>query len=375
MSLKILIVDDSRFFRRRVTEMLSVDPTMEVVGEAADGAEAIDLALKLKPDVITMDIEMPVMDGITATKRILAVNYIPILMFSSLTNEGAKYTFDSLEAGAVDYLPKKFEEFASNLQEAGKKLCEKIKAVASAKKPVKSAAAPAIASKKPAASAGVARKPARAGQSRHQANRTAPAARQHEEPNIKKGATKIVAIGTSTGGPVALQKILASLPADFSAAMLLVQHMPSSFTGPFAERLNNMCKISVREAQDGDEIKPGLALLAPGGQQMEVKRSGDRAFVHVFPAKTGQSYKPCIDITFTSLANQLLGKTLAIILTGMGSDGCEGVLQLKDKGSQVWVQDEETSVVYGMPAAVVDSGAADYIYSIEEIATYLSEKV
>lgn len=375
MSLKVLIVDDSRFFRRRVTEMLSIDPTIKVVGEAADGAEAVDMALKLKPDVITMDIEMPVMDGITATRRILAVNYIPILMFSSLTNEGAKYTFDSLEAGAVDYLPKKFEEFANNLQEAGTKLCEKIRAVASAKRPTKSPIATATSSAKVGESAGVAKKVNKSTSTRHQANRTATAARQHEEPKIKKGTTKIVAIGTSTGGPVALQKLLSSLPADFPAAILLVQHMPSSFTGPFADRLNGMCKIAVREAQDGDEIKPGLALLAPGGQQMEVKKSGERAFVHVFPATVGQSYKPCIDITFTSLANQLLGKTLAIILTGMGSDGCDGVLQLKDKGSQVWVQDEETSVVYGMPAAVVDAGAADYIYSIDEIATYLAERV
>lgn len=375
MSLKVLIVDDSRFFRRRVTEMLSVDPTMIVVGEAADGAEAVDMALKLKPDVITMDIEMPVMDGITATKRILAVSYIPILMFSSLTNEGARYTFESLEAGAVDYLPKKFEEFANNLQEAGTKLCEKIKAVASAKRQPRSSAGTTATSARLRDSTAIPDKANRAAKSRHQANRTAPVAREHEEPNLKKGSTKLVAIGTSTGGPVALQKLLAALPANFPAAILLVQHMPSSFTGPFAERLNNMSKISVREAQDGDEIKPGLALLAPGGQQMEVKKSGDRFFVHIFPAVEGQSYKPCIDITFTSIANQRPGKTLAIILTGMGSDGCEGVLQLKDNGSQVWVQDEETSVVYGMPAAVVDAGVADYIYSIDEIATYLAEKV
>lgn len=373
MSLNILIVDDSRFFRRRVTEMLSVDPTMKVVGEAADGAEAVELALKLKPDVITMDIEMPVMDGITATKKILAVNYVPILMFSSLTNEGAKYTFDSLEAGAVDYLPKKFEEFANNLQEAGNKLCEKIRTVAAAKrkeKPVRESEHQSNLKRSITSKA-----TSKTAKSRHYANRTAPAARQHEEPDIKKGAIKIVAIGTSTGGPVALQKLLTSLPANFSASLLLIQHMPSSFTGPFAERLNNMSKISVKEAQDGDEIKPGSALLAPGGQQMEVKKSGEKFIVKVFPAQNGQNYKPCIDITFASLAKTPVGKTLAIILTGMGSDGCDGVLQLKDRGSQVWVQDEETSVVYGMPAAVVEAGGADYIYSIDEIATYLAEKV
>lgn len=353
--------------------MLAVDPSIKVVGEAADGSEAVDLAFKLKPDVITMDVEMPVMDGITATKRILSVNYIPILMFSSLTNEGAKYTFDSLEAGAVDYLPKKFEEFANNLQEAGAKLCEKIRTVASAKKKAPIPVTPTIGSSikksvKP-------RPVTRSATSFHQANRTAPPAKQHEEPVLKKGATKIVAIGTSTGGPVALQKVLSALPEDFPAALLLVQHMPSSFTGPFAERLNNMSKITVKEAQDGDLIRPGHALLAPGGQQMQIKKSGDKAYVHVFPAVTGQNYKPCIDITFNSLADTPIGKTLAIILTGMGSDGCDGVLNLKSKGSQIWVQDEETSVVYGMPASVVEAGGADYIYSIDEIAAYLAEKI
>ena len=373
MTINVLIVDDSRFFRRRVTEMLAVDPSIKVIGEAADGAEAVDLAFRLKPDVITMDVEMPVMDGITATKRILSINYIPILMFSSLTNEGAKYTFESLEAGAVDYLPKKFEEFANNLQEAGTKLCEKIRAVASAKRKMPSA--PVTDSGSAGKIAPKPRPVTRSTTSFHQANRTAPAAKQHEEPVLKKGVTKIVAIGTSTGGPVALQRVLTALPADFPAALLLVQHMPSSFTGPFAERLNNMSKISVKEAQDGDLIKPGHALLAPGGQQMQVKKSGEKSYVHVYPAAPGQNYKPCIDITFNSLAETPIGKTLAIILTGMGSDGCAGVLNLKSKGSQVWVQDEETSVVYGMPASVVEAGVADYIYSIDEIATYLAEKV
>lgn len=349
--------------------MLAVDPSIKVVGEAADGVEAIELALKLKPDVITMDIEMPVMDGITATKRILAVTYIPILMFSSLTNDGAKSTLDALDAGAVDYLPKKFEEFANNLQEAGTKLCEKIRAVASAKNPVR--IAHEVVKKPPV------RKPSSPSKSAslHSANRTAPSAKKHDEPDIKKGSTKVVAIGTSTGGPVALQKLLTELPADFSAALLLVQHMPSSFTGPFAERLNNMSKISVKEAKDGDEIKPGEALLAPGGHQMVVKRSGQKNYVHVYSATPGQNYKPCIDITFSSLATTPVGKTLAIILTGMGSDGCNGVLELKNRGSQVWVQDEESSVVYGMPASVVEAGGADYIYSIDEIANYLAQKV
>jgi len=374
MALRVLVVDDSRFFRRRVGEMLSVDKGIEVVGEAADGVEAVEQALKLRPDVISMDIEMPVLDGIAATKRILAVTYIPILMFSSLTNDGAKATFDALDAGAVDYLPKKFEEFANNLQEAGRKLCEKIRAVASARRPVKKLSDNTTLGRvKPVTTPRTDHLPVR---TLHQANRTVAPPGQ-DEPRIRKGQTSLVAIGTSTGGPVALQKILCALPEDFSAGILLVQHMPSSFTGPFAQRLDGMCKIKVKEAADGDVIKPGVALLAPGGQQMEVYKNGDRNLVRIYPALEGQNYKPCIDLTFGSIATSIgtHAKILGIILTGMGADGCEGCLQLKKTGAQIWVQDEETSVVFGMPSSVVEAGGADYIYSIDNIATYLSQKV
>jgi len=374
MAIKVLVVDDSRFFRRRVNEMLSVDPGIEVVGEAADGAEAVDQALRLRPDVISMDIEMPVMDGITATKKILAVSYIPILMFSSLTNDGAKATFDALDAGAVDYLPKKFEEFANNLQEAGRKLCEKIRGVASARRPIKKSlgSTPTLRT----STFKTNRSEPKQVHTLHQANRTV-APPSQDEPRIRRGQTSLVAIGTSTGGPVALQNILTKLPEDFSAGILLVQHMPSSFTGPFAQRLDSMCKIKVKEAQDGDLIKPGTALLAPGGQQMEIAKSGDRLVVRVYPARVGQNYKPSIDITFSSIVNsmEVKNKMLAIILTGMGSDGCEGCLHLKKAGAQIWVQDEETSVVFGMPSSVVEAGGADYIYPIDNIASYLSQKV
>ena len=285
MSVRVLVVDDSRFFRRRVNEMLSVDPTLEIVGEAADGQEAVEKALTLKPDVITMDIEMPVMDGITATRRILAVHYIPILMFSSLTNEGAQATFDALDAGAVDYLPKRFEEFSSDMRAAGNKLCEKLHSVAKVLRHprfTKALEGKSSSSAQPSAKPSATRTIKR---SLHKAKTTV-AQPSTDEPRIRRGQTSIVAIGTSTGGPVALQKILSSLPADFSPPLLLIQHMPESFTGPFAERLNNMSKISVKEAEDGDEIRPGLALLAPGGHQMEVKNDGGKSYVHVYPGNS-----------------------------------------------------------------------------------------
>jgi two-component system chemotaxis response regulator CheB len=371
MPVKVLVVDDSRFFRRRVAEMLSVDPALEIIGEAADGQEAVEQALKLKPDVITMDIEMPVMDGISATRKILAVHYVPILMFSSLTNEGAQATFDALEAGAVDYLPKRFEEFSNDKRLAGQKLCDKLHSVARVRRHPRF---PKTWENRntPSGDAATSTRPVK--HTLHQANRTA-APPSTGEPRIRKGQISIVAIGTSTGGPVALQKILSELPADFSPPMLLIQHMPESFTGPFAQRLDGMCRISVKEAQDGDEVKSGLALLAPGGQQMELKRDGDRYIVRVYPAAAGQNYKPCIDITFKSVANSVPGKSLAIVLTGMGADGCEGAQILKKMGSQIWVQDEATSVVNGMPSAVIEAGAADYVYPIDEIAKYLAQKV
>lgn len=374
MSVRVLIVDDSRFFRRRVNDMLAVDPSLEIVGEAADGQEAVEKALTLRPDVITMDIEMPVMDGITATRRILAVHYIPILMFSSLTNEGAQATFDALDAGAVDYLPKRFEEFSSDMRAAGNKLCEKLHSVARVRRHPRfpktrenKSSAPIQSGAKPPNTRPVKR-------SLHNANRTA-APPNTEEPRVRRGQTSIVAIGTSTGGPVALQKILSTLPEDFLPPLLLVQHMPESFTGPFAERLNGMSKITVKEAEDGDEIRSGLALLAPGGHQMEVKYEAGKSYVQVYPAVQGQNYKPSVDITFTSIANTVQGKTLAIILTGMGADGCEGAQMMKKMGAQVWVQDEASSVVNGMPASVIDAGAADYVFSIDDIAQYLAAKV
>lgn len=373
MTVRVLVVDDSRFFRRRVNEMLAGDPMLEIVGEAADGQEAVHQALRLKPDVITMDIEMPVMDGITATRKILAARFIPILMFSSLTNEGAQATFDALEAGAVDYLPKRFEEFSRDKRAAGRKLCDKILNVARVKRHPRF---PKTAEPKPVSpvdSSHVGRHIS-GRKTLHQANKTAPQPRG-DAPKIRKGQVKLVAIGTSTGGPVALQKILSSLPAGFDVPLLLIQHMPESFTGPFAQRLDRLSQIDVKEAEDGDELRPGLALLAPGGHQVELKRSRERNTLHVYPAKEGQNYKPCIDVTFQSIANVFSTKTLGIILTGMGADGCEGCQALKKMGAYIWVQDEESSVVYGMPSAVIEAGAADYVYSIDDIAAYLAEKV
>ncbi|MCG8292942.1 MULTISPECIES: protein-glutamate methylesterase/protein-glutamine glutaminase [Pseudomonas] len=371
MAVKVLVVDDSGFFRRRVSEILSADPTIQVVGTATNGKEAIDQALALKPDVITMDYEMPMMDGITAVRHIMQRCPTPVLMFSSLTHEGARVTLDALDAGAVDYLPKNFEDISRNPEKVKQLLCEKVHTISrsnrrfSAYSSPAPAAAPAPASSHAPASSFSSSAPARTAVP---ARAAAPAATHSPAP--KRKPYKLVAIGTSTGGPVALQRVLTQLPAGFPAPIVLIQHMPAAFTKAFAERLDKLCKISVKEAEDGDVLRPGLALLAPGGKQMMVDGRGT---VKILPGDERLNYKPCVDITFGSAAKSYGDKVLSVVLTGMGADGREGARLLKQGGSTVWAQDEASCVIYGMPMAIVKANLADAVYSLDEIGKHLVE--
>jgi two-component system chemotaxis response regulator CheB len=362
MSIRVLVVDDSRFFRRRVTEMLEMDPLIKVIGEAENGEEAVQKASRLKPDVITMDVEMPLLDGISATRKIMAVAPTAILMFSSLTTEGAKSALDALEAGAVDYLPKRFEDISQDREEARRVLIERVRAVSARRvsrhAPMHAPAASPLAPSKPLPKTVHAAPPP--------ASATA---------GIQHGQVKLVAIGTSTGGPVALQEVLKELPQNFPVPLLLVQHMPGSFTTAFAQRLNNACNIRVREAVDGDALEPGLALLAPGGKQMLLENRAGRLVVRIHESEPGQNYKPCVDVTFTSVAKTLPGKALAIVLTGMGADGREGARLMKQGGAKIWAQNEESCVVYGMPAAIVDAGLADQVLPLKQIGSVLAQRI
>lgn len=374
MAVKVLVVDDSGFFRRRVSEILSADPTIQVVGTATNGKEAIDQALALKPDVITMDYEMPMMDGITAVRHIMQRCPTPVLMFSSLTHEGARVTLDALDAGAVDYLPKNFEDISRNPEKVKQLLCEKVHTISRSNRrfgsyashaPV-AAPAPASSSHVPASSLTsptAARTPV-------PARTTAPAVAPAHSPAPKRKPYKLVAIGTSTGGPVALQRVLTQLPANFPAPIVLIQHMPAAFTKAFAERLDKLCRISVKEAEDGDMLRPGLALLAPGGKQMMIDGRGT---VKILPGDERLNYKPCVDITFASAAKSYGDKVLSVVLTGMGADGREGARLLKQGGSTVWAQDEASCVIYGMPMAIVKANLADAVYSLDEIGKHLVE--
>lgn len=376
MAVKVLVVDDSGFFRRRVSEILSADPSIQVVGTATNGKEAIDQAMALKPDVITMDYEMPMMDGITAVRHIMQRCPTPVLMFSSLTHEGARVTLDALDAGAVDFLPKNFEDISRNPEKVKQLLCEKVHSISRSNRRFSAYSAPA-----PAAAPAPTPAPAASSYGSHTSHsspvpaRPAPAparasAASASSPAPKRKAYKLVAIGTSTGGPVALQRVLTQLPANFPAPIVLIQHMPAAFTKAFAERLDKLCRISVKEAEDGDILRPGLALLAPGGKQMMID---GRGAVKILPGDERLNYKPCVDITFGSAAKSYGDKVLAVVLTGMGADGREGARLLKQGGSSVWAQDEASCVIYGMPMAIVKADLADTVYGLDDIGKHIVE--
>ncbi|MCG6199824.1 protein-glutamate methylesterase/protein-glutamine glutaminase [Psychromonas antarctica] len=389
MVVKVLVVDDSSFFRRRVSEIINKSPDLEVIATANNGLEAIEMVAKFKPDVVTMDIEMPVMDGITAVRKIMASNPVPILMFSSLTHQGATATLDALEAGAADFLPKKFEDIARDKDEAILLLQQRIKAIANRRSyrvvtrapesvratesartaestrttastkiapPIRSAAGSALAALQ------------KSHRNTQASNNSVPLLATTKHFKASGKSYDILAIGTSTGGPVALQTILSDLPANFKLPILLIQHMPGTFTKAFAERLNGICKITVKEACDGDLLQPGCAYLAPGGKQMLIDGRSGHAKIRIHEGSEKLNYKPSVDITFASLSKCYANRVLAVVLTGMGADGRDGARMLKDKGSVIWAQDEESCVVYGMPQAVVKAGIATESLALNQVA-------
>jgi len=340
MSVQVLVVDDSAFMRRRLVEILEEDHGIEVADVAVDGREAVRKTTRIRPDVVLMDVEMPVMNGIEAVRHIMRKLPTPILMFSALTKAGAQATLDALEAGAMDFLPKQLEDIHRDWCSAKQLLRHRVLALARRRSRLRIAAETA----------------------------TGYGHRQGAGANDAcegLGRVQLLVIAASTGGPMALQKILSSLPAATRFPLLLIQHMPGNFTPSFAERLNRASKIEVREAVDGDRLKPGVALLAPGGKQLEVV-AGNRILLR--ESRRGETYQPSADVALTSVAENFHGRVLAMILTGMGADGCRGAAVLKRKGSRIWAQDEASCVVYGMPRAVVEAGLAEKVLSLESIA-------
>jgi len=372
MAIKVLVVDDSSFFRRRVSEIVNQDPELEVIATASNGAEAVKMAADLNPQVITMDIEMPVMDGISAVREIMAKCPTPILMFSSLTHDGAKATLDALDAGALDFLPKRFEDIATNKDEAILLLQQRVKALGRRRifRPI---TRPNVTPVPPRPSTGTV-----LGSVGAPASNVSVPVRSSPVSSIRASGKqyKLLLIGTSTGGPVALQKILTQFPANYPHPILLIQHMPAAFTPAFANRLNGLCKIEVKEAANGDILRPGCAYLAPGGMQMMVERTGVTGRIKVLAGSAEMNYKPCVDITFASASKAFGGDVLAVVLTGMGADGREGARMLKAAGATIWAQDEASCVVYGMPQAVASAGIATQSISLDHMAeSILKESV
>ena len=352
--IRVLIVDDSSFMRMAIRSVLSKDPSFEIVGTAADGMEGVEKAVTLKPDVITMDVEMPRMDGIAALRQIMAKAPTRVLMVSTLTNEGAKATFEALDAGAIDYIPKNVTDSSEAQNIFREELLRKTREAArshsgrtimpSAVRP--GAAAPAVAS------------PPRPTASRFTGKKI-----------------NYVGIGASTGGPVALQEVLSRIPVNFPYGIIVGIHMPKAFTGPYADRLNAKCSMNIREAVDGDVLKPGLALIAPGGMHTTLVRHGGSVMVKTAPPSSYPQYVyiPSVDLMMSSMAEATNGSMLGVILTGMGNDGFKGMQLLKSKGGLTIAQDEATSTIYGMPKACVEGGVADEVLPLGQIGFEISK--
>ncbi|NRA20698.1 MAG: chemotaxis response regulator protein-glutamate methylesterase [Oceanospirillaceae bacterium] len=367
MAVRVLVVDDSAFFRQRISQILSQSSRIIVIGTARDGIEAIEKNSSLKPDVITMDVEMPKLNGIDAVRQIMRERPTQVLMVSSLTHEGAQVTLQAMEAGAVDYLTKDMRAWMGKSESLNKDLINRIVALGRSKHFVKSSFL--IPSTRPKATTVTGVKTREIPRlEREITAQTRSNLVKPTKPSLPLGC-KVVAIGSSTGGPAALQEILTQLPANFPVPILLIQHMPNTFTSVFAERLNQQCNIEVKHAESGDKLKPGRALLAPGGMQMMVDGSGT---VRILPGDERLTYKPSVDVTFASVAKTYTNKVLAVILTGMGADGRDGAKLLRSAGATIWGQSESSCTIYGMPKAVAKAGVLDSVVDLKDFAECLT---
>ena len=390
--IKVLIVDDSAFMRSALTRMLEEDPEIKVIGQAGDGEEGLRKVEELNPDLVTLDLEMPRLDGIGMLERLMKTNPKPVLIVSSLSVEGAEPTLRALEAGALDFIPK-YQEGGYSLDFLRRELHGKIKAVARRGRFMRPLASPRVESRSrvevPAAS-GFRPRPSFS-LSRNAVSSPSGVREQFRCPAHSLGGASpmehvlpsaarvgrpkrdIVAIGVSTGGPPAVQKVLSALPADFPACILIAQHMPATFTEAFARRLDNVCKIHVSEARGGDKIGPGLAYVCPGGRHLRLDMHGPLPFIDVVSEPADALYKPSVNVLMESAGNSMGRRVVGVTMTGMGSDGVEGSRILKEKGGYLIAQNEASCVVYGMPKAVVDAGLADEVVGVDSLAASIQD--
>lgn len=369
---KILVVDDSAFMRKLISDLLNNHSKMEVVGTARNGKDALEKIKTLKPDVITLDVEMPIMDGIEALQEIMKQYPMPVVMLSSTTKTGAENTMLAMEYGAVDFIAKPGGAISLNLYDVKDEIIEKVYAASNVQVSKLKRIYP---SKKVHQESVKKEETGRKSQSVTKIP-TIETPQPKEKGSLKKFSSKgklFVMIGTSTGGPRALQEVLTKLPANMPAPILVVQHMPPGFTKSLADRLNGLCDIRVKEAENGEPIENGTAYIAPGGKHLKMKKLGTSYYVHlddVEPPRTG--HRPSVNVLFESAATMPNAKFLAIVMTGMGNDGMEGTALLKSKCETITVAESaETSVVYGMPRAIVDKGLADEVIKLTDIANVI----
>ena len=335
--IRVLVVDDSHFMRRAISKILEEDGRFEVVGQASDGAQALELVQKLQPDAVTMDYNMPIMNGVDAVRRIMATRPTPIVMISAHTSEGARQTLDALEAGAVDFVTKPSGEVSADISRASDLVVRKVLE---------------------AATATVAKTTARQQTRRAVVGRGSMAGR------------KIVIIGVSTGGPVALSRMLPQIPRRTNLALVVVQHMPATFTAALAHRLDGLCTIKVAEARPGDRPKEGTALVAPGGRHLEFD---ERGLVVLTQGPPINGCRPSVDVTMSSAAGVFGRQAVGVLMTGMGRDGAEGMAAIKAAGGKTLAQDRRTSLIFGMPKAAIDRGVVDAVVGLDDIAKTLQE--
>lgn len=334
--IRVLVVDDSAAMRLLLTQLLQSDPGIEVVATAPDPVIARDKIKQLEPDVLTLDVEMPKMDGVTFLEKLMRGHPMPVVMVSSITEKGCDVTLRALELGAVDFVTKPKVDTVRGVQAAADELVAKVKAAAVAR-----------------------------------IKKSSPVSRLVSSVSPLKLTHQIIAIGASTGGTEAIRAILRSLPPA-TPGIVIVQHMPAGFTRGFAERLDTQCAIRVTEAKDGDRVLPGHALIAPGGFQMALERSGAQAHVRVFPGDPVNLHCPSVDVLFDSCAEQMGANATGVLLTGMGADGARGLRHMRDHGAHTIAQDEESCVVFGMPKEAIALQGAESVLPLTEIAERLA---
>ncbi len=356
----ILVVDDSAFMRKALSMMLESDPAIKVIGTARDGSEGVEKARLLKPDLITMDIEMPRMDGLTALREIMATNPVPVMMVSSLTTDGAQATFDALDMGAVDFIPKQLSYVSLDIVKIKDELVAKIKDIVRRRHVLMARFSQRRFSRTRASGA----RKTSGGSGAKGISRPPPVVARRKRNHL----VNMIGIGSSTGGPPALQALIPRLPRNLPVPVVIAQHMPQTFTKSLAERLDGMSLLNVREAINGEPAEAGTVLIAPGGKHMTVKKRGARVYVEVSPYPADTLYHPCVDILMNSVADVCGVAGMGVILTGMGSNGVVGLKKLKDKGGVVIAQNEQTCIVYGMPRAVIEAKLADHVASLDDIA-------